>query len=143
MSAEANKALVRRYFDEVCNGRKLDVADQLFSANHRYHDPASPTGPGPEGVKQVVSTYQKAFGDARWTVHEVIAAEGDMVIARWNGSGTHSGELMGIAPTKRKVDLSGLWLFRISDGKIVESWDNRETHGMLQQLGVVPAMTQA
>ena len=143
MSAEANKALVRRFFDDVCNGRKLDVADQLYSASHTYHDPSVPAGPGPEGVKQVIGTYQKAYADARWTVHELFAGDGDVVLARWSGSGTHSGELMGIAQTQKKVDVPGLWLFKISNGKIVESWNNWDTLGMLQQLGVVPALTQA
>ena len=141
--SEKNKALVKRFFDELCNGRKLEVADQIFSANHSYHDPQIPTGPGPQGMKQVISTYQKAYGDAHWDVNEMIAAGEDVVVTRWTGSGTHSAELMGIAPTRKKVKVSGIWIHRISAGKIVESWNNWDTLGMLQQLGVVPAMTQS
>jgi ketosteroid isomerase-like protein len=62
---EDNKAIVQRFFDEVCNERKLDVAGELFSEDHSYHDPSTPdAGPGPEGQKQLVSLYQGAFSDA-------------------------------------------------------------------------------
>jgi steroid delta-isomerase-like uncharacterized protein len=140
MSNETNKALVTRFFEEFCNGRKLDIADQLFASNHAYHDPQTPTGPGPQGMKQVISTYQTAFGDAHWTVEEMITAREDLVITRWIGSGTQSGELMGIAPTKKKVKVDGVWIHRIAGGKIVESWNAWDTLGMLQQLGIVPTM---
>jgi predicted SnoaL-like aldol condensation-catalyzing enzyme len=137
--SESNKALVTRFFEEVCNGRKLDVADQIFSSSHAYHDPQIPTGPGPLGMKQVISTYQKAYADARWTVEETFLAGENLVVTRWIGSGTQTGELNGIAPTQKKVKVSGIWIHEISGGKIVESWNNWDTLGMLQQLGVVPA----
>jgi predicted ester cyclase len=139
-SAQQNKALVRRFYDEVCNGRKLDVADELFSPDHRNYDPQHEAPNGPRGIKQTVGLYQQAYGDARWTVEELIATEdGNWVMARWTGTGTHSGELMGIAPTRRRVRVTGLTLFRIHGNRIAESWDNWDTLGMLQQLGVVPA----
>jgi ketosteroid isomerase-like protein len=142
MSTEKNRALVTRFFEEVCNGRKLEVADQIFSTGHAYHDPQIPTGPGPLGMKQVISTYQKAYGDARWTVEETLDAGDDVVVTRWIGSGTQTGELMGIAPTQKKVRVSGIWIHKISGGRIVESWNHWDVLGMLQQLGVVPAMTE-
>lgn len=70
--AEANKALVRRLFEEVCAGRKLDVADELFSADHTYHDPFIPAGPRPVGVKQVISPYHSGFSDAHWEVEDMV-----------------------------------------------------------------------
>ncbi|TMQ73649.1 MAG: ester cyclase [Candidatus Eisenbacteria bacterium] len=143
MPADKNLALVRRFFDEMCNQRKLDIADQLFAANHTYNDPSTPTGPGPKGVKDVISGYQNAFGDAHRTVHETYAAGDDIVVTRWTGNGTHSGELMGIAPTQKKVKVTGIWIHRFSGGKIVESWNTWDTLGMLQQLGVVPTMASA
>lgn len=133
-------ALVRRFIDEVCNGRKLDVADELFAADHSYRDPGSSwAGKGPAGMKDVIGVYHRGVKDARWDVNETIAA-GDTVTIRWTGSGTHTGELLGIAPTNRKVRVDGIWMFRFTNGKIAESWNCWDTLGLLQQLGVVPQM---
>jgi steroid delta-isomerase-like uncharacterized protein len=139
MSNEQNKTLSQRFFAEVCNGRKLKVAEELFSADHTYHDPGSPgVSSGPAGMKQLIGAYQTGFGNATWTVHEMLDAAPDTVVTRWTGSGTHSGELLGIAPTGKSVSVDGIWLHRIADGKIVESWNVWDTLGMLQQLGVAP-----
>ncbi len=139
-NADQSTNLVRRFYDEVCNGRKLDVADELFSPDYRSHDPQMSVPNGPRGIKQGVSTYHQAYSNARWNVEQIHATgDGSMVMARWTGSGTHSGELMGIAPTRRNVNVSGLTLFRIHGNRIAESWNNWDTLGMLQQLGVVPA----
>jgi steroid delta-isomerase-like uncharacterized protein len=143
MSAETNLALVRRFFDEMCNARKLNVADEIYAANHAYHDPSVPTSPGPQGMKDVIGTYQTAYADAHWAIDDLFAADGDRVIARWTGSGTQSGELMGIAPTRRAVKVAGVWVFRIAGGRIAESWNHWDCLGMLQQLGVVPSMNAA
>ncbi len=141
MANTQNKALAQRFFTEVCNGRKLDVAEELFSANHTYHDPGSPgIGAGPAGQKQLIGNYQTGFGDAKWTVHEMLDAGADTVITRWTGSGTHTGELMGIAPTGKSVNVDGIWMHRIADGKIVETWNVWDTLGMLQQLGIAPKL---
>jgi predicted ester cyclase len=75
-------------------------------------------------------------------VHQTVNAGDDLVITRWSGSGTHTGELMGIPPTRKKVAVDGIWILRIAGGKIVESWNSWDTLGLLQQLGVVPAMAQ-
>jgi steroid delta-isomerase-like uncharacterized protein len=139
MSAEDNKTIVRRFFDEVCNARNLNVADELFAANHIYHDPSVPGAElGPDGMKQTISAYQRAFNDAHWAVEETIAAGEDKVVTRWTGKGTHTAELQGISPTGKKVTVPGIWIHRIAGGKIVESWNVWDTLGMLQQLGVVP-----
>src|SRR5262249_33243452 len=130
------------FFDEMCNGRKLSIADELFSANHVYHDPQTPAEPGPNGMKQVISTYQTSFPDAHWHVHEIIVAGND-VIARWSGTGTQKVQLMGIPATGKSVTVDGIWIHRIVNNKIVESWNVWDTLGMLQQLGVVPEMAQA
>jgi steroid delta-isomerase-like uncharacterized protein len=141
MSAQENKTIVKRFFDEVCNARKLEVANELFSASHTYTDPSIPGIPaGPEGQKQLVSTYQTAFEGAHWQVEDMIA-EGDKVVTRWTGSGTHKATLQGnppIPPTGRHAAVMGVWIHRIAGGKIVESWNVWDTLGLLQQLGVVP-----
>ena len=139
-----NTVLVKRFFDEVCNARKLDAADALFASGHTYRDPSSPwVGPGPQGMKDLVSTYQRAFPDAHWAVDQTYVA-GDVVVTRWTGSGTHKGTLAGIAPTGKKVAVQGIWIHRVVGGKISESWNVWDTLGMLQQLGVVqPLPAQA
>jgi len=138
--ASDNTQLTRRFFDEVCNNRQLETADRLFSATHTYHDPASPwVGKGPAGVKELIGVYHRGVADAHWDVHEVIES-GDKVITRWTGRGTHTGELLGIAPTRKKVSVDGIWIHRVAGGKIVESWNCWDTLGMLQQLGVVPQL---
>ena len=142
MATDQNKNLVRRFFDEMCNQRKLNIADELFASNHKYHDPQTPSGSGPEGMKQVISTYQTAFPDAHWHVIETFTAD-NVIITRWKGSGTHKNELMGIPPTGKFVEVQGIWIHRIANNKIVASYNVWDTLGMLQQLGVVPAMGQA
>jgi steroid delta-isomerase-like uncharacterized protein len=130
--------LSRRFFDEVCNGRQLNVADELFSADHAYHDPGSPwVQTGPRGMKELIGAYHNAVKDARWDVQAMLK-DGDTVVTRWTGSGTHTGDLLGIAPTGKRVNVDGIWMHRIAGGKIVESWNCWDMLGMLQQLGVVP-----
>ena len=137
------EALARRYFEEMCNGRKLAVSDEIFAADHVHHDPSSPwVGTGPQVMKQLVSAYQTGFPDAHWHV-EAMYTSGDTVIARWTGSGTHQNNLTGIAPTGKSVKVPGIMIFRTANGKIAETWDVWDTLGMLQQLGVVPALTKS
>jgi len=141
--SSANQKLALRYFEEVCNGRKLNVADEIFAADHAHHDPSSPfAGPGPDGMKKLVSIYQTGFPDAHWAV-EALYESGDIVTARWTGTGTHKADLNGLAPTGKRVRVEAIMVFRIANGKIAESWDVWDTLGMLQQLGVVPQMAAA
>jgi steroid delta-isomerase-like uncharacterized protein len=140
MSTEDNKTLVQRFFEEVCNERNLSVANELFTADHIYHDPSSPSiGLGPEGMKQLMSTYQTAFPDAHWDIDAMLVTEdGDTVVTRWTGRGTHTADLPGIPATGKKAMVPGIWIHRVVGGKIVESWNVWDTLGMLQQLGVIP-----
>ncbi len=140
MSTEDNKALVQRFFEEVCNERNLGAANELFTADHTYHDPSSPSiGLGPEGMKQLMSTYQTAFPDAHWDIDAMLVTEdGDTVVTRWTGRGTHTADLPNIPATGKKATVPGIWIHRVVGGKIVESWNVWDTLGMLQQLGVIP-----
>ena len=141
--SEQNKQLVHHFFDEMCNKRQLGLADALFAANHVYHDPSSPwVAAGPAGMKELIGAYHRGFGDAHWDVHAMIEA-GDTVVTRWTGSGTHTGDLVGIAPTNKRVAVDGIWMHRIAQGMIAESWNAWDMLGLLQQIGVVPAMGAA
>ena len=136
MSAE-NEALVRRWYEDLCNQRRLEVADEIISDDHAYRDPQAPAGRGPDGVKELVRPYQEAL-DGHWDVQDVFSS-GAMVCVRWIGTGTHNGELMGLAPTGKSVRVDALSTHRVSGGKIAETWTVWDTLGMLQQIGAVPA----
>ena len=142
--SEENKAIARRALEEVFSGQgNLDVADELFAPDYVGHDPASPEDiRGPEGVKEFASMYRNAFPDVQLSVQEQVA-EGDMVATRWIASGTHQGDLMGIAPTGNRVTVAGTSVERIVDGKIEETWDNYDTLGMMQQIGAIPSPEEA
>jgi ketosteroid isomerase-like protein len=141
MSAE-NEAVARRFFDEMCNGRRYDVADEILAADHRYHDPQSPpSDPGPEGMKRTVAIYADGL-EGRWEVHDVFSA-GDQVAARWTGHGVHSSEIMGLSPTGKEIHVEAITILRMAGGKIAENWTAWDTLGMLQQIGAVPAPTAA
>ena len=142
MSSEQNKTIVRRAFEEAWKGN-LDVVDEVTAGDYVGHDPANP-GPlhGPKAVKASISTYRAAFPDVRMTVEQQFA-EGDLVATRWIARGTHEGELIGIQPTGKQVTVSGLTTSRLSGGKIVEEFTQWDNHGMLQQLGAIPALAHA
>jgi len=144
MSAEENKRIVRRLFEEVMNRGNLALLDELVAPDYVDHDPANPPDlpPGREGLKQLISGYRAAFPDMQMTIEEQVA-EGDKVVTRWTTRGTHKGELMGIAPTGKQATVTGIFIDRVKNGKLVESWANWDTLGMLQQLGAVPEPARA
>ena len=136
MSA-ADEATVRRFYEEMNNGRKNDIAPELFTADHRFHDPQVPAGGGPQGVADVVSQYQTAV-EGHWQIEEMFSTD-DGVVVRWTGSGTHVAEINGVPATGRKVSVDAITVHRMDGGKIAETWEVWDTLGFLQQLGVVPA----
>jgi len=138
---EENKALVHRLGEEFWNQWKLDVIDEIFDTDYILHDPVEGEVRGPEGFKQYAYMFRTAFPDVKFTIEDIIA-EGDKVAARWTGSGTHKGDLMGIPPTGVQGTLKGMDFFRIAGGKISELWANSDDLGVLQQLGVIPPMGQ-
>ena len=135
MSTE-NEALVQRFFEEFCNQRRAEVADEVIAADYVAHGPQSPPAEGPEGVKVRVGLYQESV-DAHWEVNELFSS-GDRVVARWTGSGTHLGELMGIDPTGASITVDAISIFRVGDGQIHEEWTVWDALGLLQQLGAAP-----
>jgi steroid delta-isomerase-like uncharacterized protein len=142
--SEQNKALSRRFMDEVWNKGNLAVIDELVAPGATFYDPSVPGGKfsGPAGMKQFVQIYRGAFPDLRLTVNDQIA-EGDQVSTRWTATGTHKGELMGIAPTNKVGTITGVDIERYQNGKVVEGWANYDMLGLLQQLGVVPSLAPA
>jgi hypothetical protein len=131
------EALARRFFEEMCNGRRLDIAGEILTRDHRYHDPNSPPAVGPEEMAEVVALYQESV-EGHWEIRDVLSS-GDRVAVRWTGSGRHTGEVMGIAPTGARVEVEALTILRIEGGRIAENWTVWDTLGFLRQLGVVPS----
>jgi steroid delta-isomerase-like uncharacterized protein len=134
MSIEQNKALVRRFYDEVWSKGNVDAADDIFAADYVRHDlrPGNPLT-GPAGQKKIAADFRAAFPDLRQTI-DLIVAEGDLVVARWTMEGTNTGPWGGVAPTGKHAKIAGVNIFRIANGKVVELWNHRDDLGMMQQL---------
>src|SRR3984893_16499885 len=139
MSAEENKVLGRRFFQEFWIQKNLAVADELLAANFVDHTPGSPPGlpPGPEGHKQFGSLYFAAFPDIRAPIEDMVV-EGDRVVTRWRVQGTNTGSLFGMPATNKSATFMGVTINRIADGKIAEQWVEFDALGMLQHPAVIP-----
>ncbi|WP_346924733.1 ester cyclase [uncultured Arthrobacter sp.] len=143
MSAETNKALARRLTEEAFNAGNIDVLDELLATGIVNHDSAAPESTvGLDAARASIEGYRTAFPDLRVTIEDQIADD-DRVVTRWSAKGTHQGELMGMPATGKQTTVTGITIDRIEDGRIAESWTNWDTLGMLQQLGVVPALATA
>ncbi|MBV9279943.1 MAG: ester cyclase [Chloroflexi bacterium] len=142
MAHEENKALIRRLFEEVFNQGRDDVVDEIIAPNYVARFPGRPDPlRGPDGVKQNQRVFRTAFPDIHETVEEMIT-QGDRLAVRWTGSGTQHGPLMGIPPTGKQVTVTGISIFRIADGKVVEGWISMDLLAVLQQLGAMPPSAQ-
>lgn len=139
MSEKQNKAIVRRFVEEVFNRGNMSVADELMAPDFVEHEELPPGIPRDrEGVKQMTTMMRSAFPDFKATIEDIIA-EGNKVVIRMTWSGTQKGEFMGIAPTGKSVSIGVIDIIRIADGKLVEHWGQMDSMGMMQQLGAIPA----
>ena len=136
MPLEENKASIRRLFSEVVNGGNMDLVDDLMSSDYIHHDSANPDLIGPNGYKEIITKYRSAFSDLKHTIKDIVA-EGDKVVIQFEWSGTHDGELEGIAPTGIYTKGMGISIFRFSEGRIEECCDIWDALSLMQQLGVI------
>jgi len=139
MSTEDNKALARRWLDEVWNKGDLSLIDELIAPNYVLHDPMRPGLKGRTGIKESIATFQIAFPDIHFTIEAQIA-EGEQVVTRYIVQGTHLGPLMGIPATGKQGTITGIDIYRITNEQIEEAWTNWDTLGLLQRIGVIPPM---
>lgn len=141
--SEENKALARREIEEIFNGSNLDAADEIYAADFVDHDRAlSWEMHGPEEMKEYVGIFHSAFPDFRVTLEDQIA-EADKVANRWTVRGTHRREFMGLAPTEKEVEFTGIHISRVNEeGKLQESWENYDALGLMRQIGAVPTPEQ-
>jgi steroid delta-isomerase-like uncharacterized protein len=135
VSVEENKALARRFFEEVWNQADESAIDRYIAENAGGNDPDF--GTGREAFRAQWKKWHAAFPDLHFEVEDVIA-EGDKVVTRWVLTGTHKGEFQGIPATGQSIRVTGMSLDRLADGKIAEGFDGWDNLGLRQQLGVLP-----
>jgi steroid delta-isomerase-like uncharacterized protein len=132
--SEENKALALRSWQLLDNP---DILEKVYAPDLVWHEPDQEVR-GYEEARQFVSMYKSAFPDLNVTVEDAIV-QGDKVVTRYTVRGTHQGEIEEFGPpTGRQVELEGITIHRIEDGKIVEEWERYDNLGILQQLGLVP-----
>ncbi len=133
MSVEANKAQTRQIIDQGWNKGNMDSLNDLISPNFVNHTASNPNETR-DGFKQRVQMVRTAFPDWEVTVDEMLG-EGDKVVTRWRARGTHRGSFRGIPATGKKIEVTGIAIDRVLDGKRVEGWAEWDMLGLLQQLG--------
>jgi steroid delta-isomerase-like uncharacterized protein len=131
----ANKELVRRFYEEVWNRGNTGVALEVFADDYVRHD-LRPTESisGGAGQAKIAADFRTAFPDLEF-VPNLLIADGDLVAARWTATGTHRGRWGAVDPTGKRVEFSGVNIFRFENGKVVEIWNHRDDLGLLQQTG--------
>lgn len=135
MSSEENKAVVRRYLD-LMNAGAVERLKEVIAVSYVDHSAAPESQAGLEGEKQFLAMVRNAFPDAHWTIEDILA-EDDRVAVRVTFRGTQRGEFLGMAPTQRQVAMLATAFIRLSNGRIVESWINRDRLSLMQQLGAL------
>jgi steroid delta-isomerase-like uncharacterized protein len=142
MTVDENTAIALR-FAQIWGQGSLDLIDELASPDIIVSYPLLPAPVhGAAAFKEVIRGIRSAMPDVACEVHETIA-QGNSVAGRWTMRGTQTGELNGIPPTGRRVTLTGITIYRIVDGKVVEEFGEENALGLLQQLGVIPTPEQA
>ncbi|MDQ3344762.1 MAG: ester cyclase [Actinomycetota bacterium] len=137
MAEMDNKAVVRRYYNEVLNLRTIDLLDELAVEDYVEHDPFPGQGNGLADLKARVAGLCSAFNPLQFTIQDVIA-EGDKVVVRWTNAGTHSGSFMGIPATGKEFGIAGIDIHVVRGGKLAEHWHVVDQLAQMQQLGLIP-----
>lgn len=137
-----NKAVIQAFIDDVLNQGQIERADDLVKEDFVEFDPLPGQEQGRRGLKAIVSALRSSFPDMHWTVMEMVA-EGQKVVTRFVWTGTHRGSFLGVRATGRKVEVKGVVIDRLEDGKMADSRILMDTMGMMQQLGVIPAAPSA
>jgi steroid delta-isomerase-like uncharacterized protein len=136
MDAEANKQLVRRFYEQVWAIGNVDFALDVFAEDYVRHD-LRPTqaAPGAAGQARIAEQFRQAFPDLQWRV-DIVLGEEDLVAARWTAAGTNTGSWGGRPATGKRAEFSGVNIFRFGeDGKVVEIWNHRDDLGLMEQVG--------
>ena len=135
--SEENKAVVRKFVEEVQTKGNLDAIEELLSADFKDNSPGPGVPPTREGIRMFFTAMRSGLPDMKATIHEQIA-EGDKVVTRKTLTGTHQGVLMGVPPTGKTINLEVIDIVRVANGKLVEHWHQVDAMGVMQQLGMIP-----
>ena len=130
--------MIKRFYTEVIGDGNLALIDELVSDDFVDHDPLPGQSPAKDGVGYFVNTMRAAFPDLRAKTTEPALVDGNLEAQYVVLTGTHQGELMGVAPTGRSVEFSGVDIIRVDGGKVVEHWGATDTMTLMQQIGAVP-----
>jgi steroid delta-isomerase-like uncharacterized protein len=131
-----NEALVRRYYDELWNGWRLDLAGELLAADVTFRGSLGPELRGLHAFTGYARRVQAAFPDFHNSVEALLSA-GDQVVARLTYRGTHQGPIFGVAPTGRRVTYPGIAWFHVTGGRIAAAWIVGDTGRLLRELGAL------
>jgi serine phosphatase RsbU (regulator of sigma subunit) len=132
-AAEENKAIFRRYAEEVGNQQNFELVDEIFERYISHQPDGSTLVRGPEDVKRFHREFHSAFSNFHINIEEQIA-EGDKVVSRYTMRGTHQRAFRGMAPTGKEVELKAVTIFRFSpEGKVVETWDSYDQLSLMRQ----------
>jgi predicted ester cyclase len=135
--AEGMRLTHYRVFNDVLNGRNLDLLPQLCTQDYAYHGPGGLELRGIDQLREMVQGYLSAFSDLHMEVeHRVV--EGNLISTHWRVTGTHDGPLGDVEPTGNKVDISGQIVMRFEGTKIAEEWEVFDELEMLKQVGAIP-----
>ncbi len=128
----------RRFFEEFLGKGQWAAAGEILAPDIVMHHPSSPAPiSGAGNVQGFLSAFRGGFPDMQMAVEDAFAS-GEKAAVRWRMRGTHTGDLFGIAPTGKQVNVAGISVVRVVNGKIVEDWVAEDTMGLMQQLGVIP-----
>jgi steroid delta-isomerase-like uncharacterized protein len=130
---ERNKAVVRRFIDEIFLGGNFDSVDELLTEDFLPHTWGS-MQPGRDGLKEAIQRVQAGISDERMQIHDIIA-EGDRVAVRLTSSATHTGDFMGLPASGKRYEIGEIHIFRLDDGRVAEHWHQADFMGMMKQLG--------
>jgi len=133
MEEETNKALIRRWFDEVWNKGRAEAIYELIAPDCKVHGLGVAVLRGPEEFEPFHASFVGALSDMHISVDDVLA-EGDMTAARLTVTGTHTGDHLGLDATGKRVSFTGMTFTRWRDGQIVEGWNNVDLPGLMKQI---------
>ena len=140
MEGSTQLAVINRLYNDVWNNQDLAATEEIFTRDHRYHDPSTPgIGVGPAGYQQLVQLYASAAPDIHFTIND-LATSVNRVAVRWRAAGTHDGEFNGIAPTGNPLAVLAMGIYRFEGDRIAETWVDFDALGFLAQLGALPAI---
>ena len=146
MSVQQNKEIVERVLQEFWHQGNERVIDELFASDYVNHELSNPEVRGlpqyKEWARGVRALWSAGIPDWRVTIEDLVG-EGDRVAKRWILRGTHTGEMLGVAPTGKRVEMRAVTIYHIVDGKVRQIYWNFDLYGLLQQIGAIPTLAAA